>query len=56
MIDHQVLTHADLKAANTLKNQNAVAPKAGSGVTVDGGTLSGKLPPYSYQMIRVQLS
>ena len=56
VIDHQVMTHADLKVANTLKDQNAVTPRAGSGVTVDGGTLSGKLPPYSYQMIRVQLS
>ena len=34
---------------------NAVAPKAGSGIAVDGGRLTGKLPPYSYQMIRVQL-
>ena len=40
---------------NTLANQNAVAPKSGSGVAVDGGKLTGKLPPYSYQMIRVQL-
>jgi alpha-L-arabinofuranosidase len=55
VIDHQVVTHADLKIANTLANQNAVAPKAGSGVAVDGGKLTGKLPPYSYQMIRVQL-
>jgi alpha-L-arabinofuranosidase len=55
VIDHQTLTHADLKIANTLANQNAVAPKAGSGVAVDGTTLSGKLAPYSYQMIRVKL-
>ena len=55
VIDHQVITHADLKVANTLANQNAVAPKSGSGVAVDGGKLTGKLPPYSYQMIRVQL-
>ena len=50
-----MVTHADLKIANTLSNQNAVAPKAGSGIAVDGGRLTGKLPPYSYQMIRVQL-
>jgi alpha-N-arabinofuranosidase len=55
VIDHQVVTHADLKIANTLGNQNAVAPKAGSGVAIDEGKLTGKLPPYSYQMIRVQL-
>jgi alpha-N-arabinofuranosidase len=51
-----VITNADLKIANTLANQNAVAPKAGSGLKVDGGTLSGKLPAYSYQMIKVKLA
>jgi len=56
VIDHQVMTHSDLRAVNSLKDQNAVVPKAGSGIAVDGGSLTGKLPPYSYQMIRVQLS
>jgi alpha-N-arabinofuranosidase len=56
VIDHQVMTHSDLRAVNSLAQQNNVAPKAGSGMTVDSGTISGKLPPYSYQMIRVQLS
>jgi alpha-N-arabinofuranosidase len=55
VIDHQVITHANLKIANTLGDQNAVTPRAGSGIAVDGGRLTGKLPPYSYQMIRVQL-
>ena len=55
VIDHQVITHPDLRTANTLGNQNAVVPRPGSGIGVDGSTLSGKLPPYSYQMIRVQL-
>jgi alpha-N-arabinofuranosidase len=56
VIDHQVMTHADLRMVNSLGNQNAVAPRTGSGISVDGTTLSGKLPPYSYQMIRVQLA
>jgi alpha-N-arabinofuranosidase len=56
VIDHQVITHPNLKIANTLKDQNAVGPKAGSGTAIDGGTLTGKLAPHSYQMIRVQLS
>ena len=56
VIDHQVMTNADLRAVNSLKQQNAVAPKAGSGLAVDGGTLTGKLAPYSYQLIRLQLS
>ena len=56
VIDHQVMTHPNLRAVNSLNDQNAVVPKAGSGIAVDGGALTGKLPPYSYQMIRVQLS
>ena len=56
VIDHQVIAHSNLKVVNSLSQQNAVVPKAGSGVTVDGDTLTGKLPAYSYQMIRVQLS
>ena len=56
VIDHQVVAHSDLKIANTLKNQNAVAPAKGSGTAVDGTTLTGKLAPYSYHMIRVQLA
>jgi alpha-N-arabinofuranosidase len=55
VIDHQVMTHRDLRAVNGLKSQNDVVPKAGSGLKVDGGTLTGKLPPYSYQMIRLQV-
>jgi len=55
VIDHQVITHADLRAVNSLKDQSAVGPKKGTGIAADGGKLTGKLPPYSYQMIRVQL-
>jgi alpha-N-arabinofuranosidase len=56
VIDHQVMTHADLRAVNDLKNQNAVAPKKGKGAKLADGVLSVSLPPYSYQMIRVKLS
>ena len=56
VIDHQVMTHADLRAVNNLGNQNAVLPKQGSGVAVDGNRLTGRLPPYSYQMIRLALA
>src|SRR5690606_10252289 len=30
VLDHQVMTHADLRAANTLQNQMAVVPRKGS--------------------------
>ena len=56
VIDHQVMTHDLLEAVNTADDQTNVAPKKGSGTTIDGGTLMAKLPPYSYQMIRVKVS
>jgi alpha-L-arabinofuranosidase len=55
VIDHQVMTHADLKAVNTATNQQEVAPRRGSGATVANGTLSLKAAPYSYQMVRVKV-
>ena len=55
VIDHQVMTHADLKAVNTAAKQQEVAPHRGSGATVANGTLSLKAAPYSYQMVRVKI-
>jgi alpha-N-arabinofuranosidase len=55
IIDHQVMTHPDLKAVNTARNQEEVAPKKGTGAKVNGDTLSVVLPPYSYQMVRVKI-
>ena len=55
VIDHQVMTHRDLRAVNTGADQNNVVPTKGSGAKVDGKVLSVKLPPYSYQMIRVKV-
>jgi alpha-N-arabinofuranosidase len=55
VIDHQVMTHPNLKAVNTARNQDEVKPKKGEGAKVEGGKLSVTLPPYSYQMVRVKL-
>ncbi|SEP74606.1 alpha-N-arabinofuranosidase [Devosia sp. YR412] len=55
VIDHQVMTHTNLEAANTAKNQTEVAPRKGEGAKADGGKLSVTLPPYSYQMVRVKV-
>ena len=54
VVDHQVMTHADLEATNTAGNPGNVVPKAGSGAAVSGDTLKVSLPPYSYQMIRLK--
>jgi alpha-N-arabinofuranosidase len=53
IVDHQVMTHANLAAVNTAKEPNAVVPKKGTGASVAEGTLKLKLAPYSYQMIRL---
>ena len=54
VFDHQVMTHENLRAVNTATEQTKVAPSKGSGATIADGTLSVKLPPYSYQMIRIK--
>lgn len=53
IIDHQVMTHADLEAVNDAKDQMKVAPKKGEGASFANGVLTLKAAPYSYQMVRV---
>lgn len=55
VIDHQVMTHADLSAVNTAANQLNVSPSQGQGAKVEDGSLKAALPPFSYQMLRVQI-
>lgn len=55
IVDHQVMTHANLEAVNSLKDQNAVVPTKGTGAKIADGMLTAKLPPLSYQMIRVSI-
>jgi alpha-L-arabinofuranosidase len=56
IIDHQVMTHANLEAVNTSTNQANVAPRQGVGAVIEDGEVKLSLPPYSYQMIRVKLA
>ena len=56
VMDHQVMTSADLEAVNTLKKPMTVAPKAGSGAEVKDERLTARLPRHSYQMIRLALA
>jgi alpha-N-arabinofuranosidase len=53
--DHQVMTHADLRAVNSAGKPNNVVPKPGSGAAITDGKLGLSLPPYSYQMIRIKV-
>jgi alpha-L-arabinofuranosidase len=54
IIDHQVMSEANLEAVNTLANPDAVRPRAGAGASLADRELQARLPPLSYQMIRVQ--
>ena len=56
VMDHKVMTSADLEAVNTLKKPMTVAPKAGSGAEVKDKRLTARLPRHSYQMIRLALA
>jgi alpha-N-arabinofuranosidase len=53
--DHQIMTHADLRAVNSAENPGNVVPKRGSNAVVKEGRLTLSLPPYSYQMIRLKV-
>ena len=53
IVDHQTIVHGDLEAVNDLKGQDTVVPKKGKNAKIDGDILKAKLPPYSYQMIRL---
>ncbi|HXT06597.1 MAG TPA: hypothetical protein VN715_06650 [Roseiarcus sp.] len=46
----------EAEAVNTLAQPDNVAPKPGSGATVADGALQVKLPPHSYQTIRLTLT
>jgi alpha-N-arabinofuranosidase len=51
--DHQTMAGAALDAMNTLKRPTAVQPRAGTGAKFKDGRLTARLPPHSYQMLRL---
>lgn len=53
VVEHIALVHPDLRATNTAKQPDRVRPAKGKGVSLRDGALRGKLPPKSYQVIRV---
>lgn len=53
IIDHQVMTHDDLRAVNTEKNPNNVVPVPGLGASMDAENLRVSLAPYSFHMVRL---
>lgn len=53
ILDHQVLTHQNLKAVNTQEDPWQVAPAAGTGAKIEDGRLTAILGRRSWQMIRL---
>ena len=53
IVEHQVLTHTDLKAVNTEENPDEVTVKPGSGARLEEGKLTAVLGKQSWQMIRM---
>ena len=53
--EHITIANSDLRATNTAKAQNRVAPSKGKGISLRDGALKGKLPPRSYHVIRVKI-
>ena len=53
VLEHIVLHHDDVKAVNTEKAPDNVAPRTGKGGTLDGGRLEVVLPSLSWNVIRL---
>ena len=53
IVEHQVLTHTDLKAVNTEENPDEVTVRPGSGARLEEGKLTAVLGKHSWQMIRM---
>ena len=53
--EHVAIAHQDLRATNTAKAPNRVAPQKGKGAALRDGALKAKLPPRSYHVIRVKI-
>ena len=54
LIEHLVLTHRNPKATNTKENPNNVSPSSIDGTHVERGTITAKLPPLSWNVIRLK--
>lgn len=53
VLEHSVLRHDDLKAANTAEAPETVTPVVASGATVERDVLRAALPPASWNVVRL---
>jgi alpha-L-arabinofuranosidase len=57
IVEHQMLAGDDLKARNSVEDQNRIVPKAGRELAIDdAGTLVGSLPPSSYHFVLLSVA
>jgi alpha-N-arabinofuranosidase len=53
--EHVTIANSDLRATNTARHPNRVAPAKGKGLSLRDGAIKGKLAPRSYHVVRVTL-
>jgi len=53
--DHIIMAHEDITASNTADNPNNVAPYRTNDMAVSNGHVTGKLPGYSWNVIRLRV-
>ena len=57
IVQHHTMAGDDLKARNSVEDQNRIVPTAGSGLQVtDEGRLTGSLPAKSYHVILLSVA
>jgi alpha-N-arabinofuranosidase len=54
IVEQIQMTHADLKACNTVSQPDAVVPHQVKGAVMEGGYLKASLPPASWNVIRLE--
>lgn len=55
VVEHIQMTHADLNAVNSAATPDNVVPKSVDGTIAEDGVLRSKLPPLSYNVIRLSV-
>ncbi len=57
ILQHHTMAGEDLKARNSVEDQNRIVPKAGSGLQIaDDGRLTGSLPAKSYHFVLLSVA
>ena len=57
IVQHHMMAGDDLKARNSVEDQNRIVPAKGSGLSVtDGGRLTGALPAKSYHFVLLSVA